>query len=107
MINLDFLLADDVKHKLIVHQLDFIGAFLQKKSRNWIFLKLDSRYGDYFPEYSSYFGSALRLLKAAYVMTNSGKLFLMSQQSGFLKQVSFNINVRCLNIISMHKMEQI
>ena len=38
-------------------------------------MKLDSRYADYFPEYSNYFGRALRLLKSMYGMTNSGKLF--------------------------------
>ena len=29
MSNMKYLLADDVKHKSRVHQLDFIGAFLQ------------------------------------------------------------------------------
>ena len=38
-------------------------------------MKLDSRYTDYFPEYSNYFGRASRLLKSIYGMTNSGKLF--------------------------------
>ena len=43
-----------------------------------VFVNLDSRYVDYFPEfpeYSKYFGRALRLLKSMYDMTNSGKLF--------------------------------
>ena len=38
-------------------------------------MKLHSKYADYFPEYSRYFGIALRLLKYMYGMTNSGKLF--------------------------------
>ena len=38
-------------------------------------MKLDSRYVVYFPEYSSYFGRASRLLKSMYVMTNYGNLF--------------------------------
>ena len=38
-------------------------------------MKLDSRYADYFPEYSSYFVIALRLLKYMYVITYSGKFF--------------------------------
>ena len=38
-------------------------------------MKLDSRCAGYFPEYSSYFGRALRLLKYMYGMINSGKLF--------------------------------
>ena len=38
-------------------------------------MKLDSRYADYFPENSSYFGRALILLKYMYRMTNYRKLF--------------------------------
>ena len=39
-------------------------------------MKLDSIYADYFIEYLSYLGRALRLLKSMYGMTNSGKLFV-------------------------------
>ena len=53
MSNLKYFLADAVKHKARVQQLDFIGEFLQAKVKNRIFLKLDSRYTDYFPEYSN------------------------------------------------------
>ena len=38
-------------------------------------MKLDSRYADYFPEYSDYFETALILLKFIYGMTNSRNLF--------------------------------
>ena len=38
-------------------------------------MKLDSRYAEYFPEYSSYLGRDLRLMKSMYGMTNSVKLF--------------------------------
>ena len=38
-------------------------------------MKLDSRYADYFPEYSNYFGIAFRLFKSMYGITNYGKLF--------------------------------
>ena len=48
MRNLKYFLADAVKHKTTVHQLYFIGAFLQEKVKNRIFVKLDSRYADYF-----------------------------------------------------------
>ena len=47
-----YFFADATKHKVIFHQLDFIGALLQVKVRNIVFLKLDSRYTDYFPEYA-------------------------------------------------------
>ena len=43
MRNLKYLLADATKHKAIVHQLDFIGSFLQEKVKNRVFVKLDSR----------------------------------------------------------------
>ena len=49
MRTLKYLLADAVNHKARVHQLDFIGAFLQAKFKNGVFVKLDSRYADYFP----------------------------------------------------------
>ena len=75
MRTLEYYLADAVKHKARVHFLDFIGEFLQENFKNSVFLKLDSRYVDYFPSYSNYFGRALRLFKSMYGMNNSGKLF--------------------------------
>ena len=72
---LKYFLEYAVKHKERVHQLDFIGSFLQEKVKNGVFVKFDSRYADYFLEYLDYFGRALRLLKSMYVMNNSGKLF--------------------------------
>ena len=47
--NLKYYLVDVVKHKARVHQLDFIEALLQSKFNNGVFVKLDSRYADYFP----------------------------------------------------------
>ena len=57
-------LSDSVKHKARVHSLDFIGAFLKVLVRNRIFVNLDSRYADYFPEHSNYFGRTLISLKS-------------------------------------------
>ena len=59
MRTLKYFLADETKHKARVHQLDFIGAFLQEKVNNKVFVKLDSRYSDYFPEYSKNFFKSL------------------------------------------------
>ena len=56
-------------------QLDFIEAFLQAKVKGRVFVTLDAKYGDYFPEYREYFGRPLRLLRSMYGMTISGKLF--------------------------------
>ena len=72
MRTLKYFLADATKHKARVHQLDFIGAFLQAKVKSKVFVKLDSRYADYFPEYSNYSGIVLRLLKSMYGMNNYG-----------------------------------
>ena len=56
MINLKYFLEDAAKHKARVHQLYFIGLFLLAKLKNRVFVKLDIRYTDYFPEYAQYFG---------------------------------------------------
>ena len=68
-------MSDATKHKATVHQLDFIEAFFQAKANNRVFVKLDSRYTYYFPEYAKYSGRYLRLLNSMYGMTNSEKLF--------------------------------
>ena len=52
MKNLKYFLEDATKHKSIVNQLYFIGELLQAKFKNRVFVKLDSIYADYFPEYS-------------------------------------------------------
>ena len=52
MRTLNYFLADAAKHIARVHQLDFIGAFLQAKVKNRVFVKLYMRYAAYFPEYS-------------------------------------------------------
>ena len=97
MRNLKYLLTDAVKHKARVHQLDYIGAFFQAKVKNRVFVKLDSRYVDYFPEYSNYFGRALRLLNSIYGMNNSGKLFADELKEWFLEagfiQYQFHISI--------------
>ena len=69
MRTLKYFLADAAKNKARVHQLYFIGEFLQAKLKNRVFVKLDIRYTDYFPEYAQYFGRTLRLLKSMYGMT--------------------------------------
>ena len=90
MRNFKYSLAYAFKHNIILHQLDFIGVFLQAKVKNKVFVKLDSRYTYYFPEYSNYFGISLRSLISMYCMTNSGKLFddeltECLLESGFIK----------------------
>ena len=55
MSTLNYFLADAAKHKARVHQLDFIGEFLQANVKNRVFVKLYMRYAYYFPEYAQYF----------------------------------------------------
>ena len=75
MRTLKYFLADATKHKARVYQLYFIGAFLQAKVKNRVFVKLNIRYTYYFPEYANDFGRALVLFKSMDGMTNYGKLF--------------------------------
>ena len=49
MRKLKYFLADAAKYKARVHQLDFIGAFLQANVKDRVFFKLDKRYEAYFP----------------------------------------------------------
>ena len=75
MRTLKYFFADSSIHKERVHQLDLIGAFLQANVNHRISVKLDSRYGEYFPKYAKYFGRPLRINKSMYGITTYGNLF--------------------------------
>ena len=98
MRTLKYFLADSFNHKSRVHQLDCIGELLQSNVKHRVFLKLYSRYGDYFPECCNYFVIPLRLNKSICGMTNYGQLFsdditnLMIDVSGF-KKSQFQISI--------------
>ena len=79
MRNLNFI-ADDSKHKSRCHQLNFIVVFLQANVNHRVFVKLDSRYGEYFPEYANYFGRPL---------TNYGKIFSDELTNWLIYEVGF------------------
>ena len=72
--------------------------FIQANVKNIFFMKLDSRYGEYFPEYATYFGIPLIPKKSIYGMNNSWKLFadeltnVMIYEAG-LKQYKFQMYV--------------
>ena len=53
MRTLKYFLDYVAKQNTIFHQLDIIGVFLQAKFKKRAFVKLDSTYADYFPEYSN------------------------------------------------------
>ena len=105
MRTLKHFLADTAKHRARVHQLDFIGAFLQANVKNRVFVKLDMRYVAYFPEYTQYFGRSLKLLKSMYGMTNSGKVFADDLTELLIKEGLCSHNVRCQSTISMQLMD--
>ena len=56
MRNLKYFLEDAAKHNERVNQLDFTEAFIQSNVKHSFFMKLDSRYGEHFPEYTNYYG---------------------------------------------------
>ena len=78
--------------------MDLIGAFLQANVKHRVFVKLDSRYGEYFPEYANYFGIPLRLNKSMYGINNYRKLFsdeitnLLIDEAG-IKHSKFQMSV--------------
>ena len=90
MMTFKYSVADALNHKARVNQLGCIVTFLQAKVKNRVFVNLESRYADCFPEYSSYFGIALRLLKYIYGVTNSVKLFADELTYWFINEAEFN-----------------
>ena len=85
-----YFLADYSKHKSRVNQQDFIGAFLEANVKHKLFVELDIRYGEYFPEYDRYFGRQLRLYKSIYGMTNYVKLFADKIINFMIYEAGFN-----------------
>ena len=88
---LDYFLDDAAKHKEVLHQLELVGAFRQSNVKHRVFVKLDIRYGEYFPEYANYFGRPLILKNAIYGMNNKGESFTykltncMIDEAGFIQ----------------------
>ena len=54
------------------------------------------RYAAYFPEYTQYFGRALKLLESMYGMTNSSKLFADELTKWFVDTVGKRFHVNFL-----------
>ena len=91
MRTLKYFLEDSSNDKARVQQLDSIGEFIQANVKHIVSVKLNSRYGEYLPEYSNYFRIQLILNKSMYGINNSGKLFddeltnWLNYESGFNK----------------------
>ena len=90
MRTLTYFLADFANHKARLHQLGFIGAFLQASVKHRVFLKFDIKYGEYLPWYAKYFGSPLRLKKSMYGVTNSGIFFPDELTNWLIDEAGFN-----------------
>ena len=85
--------------------MDLIGLSLQTNVKHRVFVKLDSRYGEYFPEYANYFVITLRLKNSMYGMTNFGNLFSDELTNWLIDKAGFKIpNVKCLHFTSMNQM---
>ena len=56
-----------------VRQLDYVGAFLQARCKNRVFVSLPSEYAKHFPKFEAYFNRPLLLKKTIYGLTVSAK----------------------------------
>ena len=66
-------LADAIRNKASVHQLDFIQAFIQSETKKRIFIILDKEYETFCPHLAEHLGRPLRLRKCLYGADFSGK----------------------------------
>ena len=99
-------MVDSAYHKARLHQLDFIGEFLQTNVKNGVFMNLDSRYAEYFQNIQVNLEETWDYWNLCMQCLTLESYLLMSWNSGYLRQASLNINARCIFIISMHHMEQ-
>eukprot|EP00957_Ditylum_brightwellii_P209650 15362653-Ditylum_brightwellii.AAC.1 len=77
MKGLRMFLSTAAKLKKRFKQADFIGVYLQDKATGRFFVRLPEIYKQYFTTMSKYFGRPLRLRKAIYGLTLSGKLWVI------------------------------
>jgi hypothetical protein len=85
---LKMFLAHTSRCKARVKQLDFVGAFLQAKTRSRVFVIIPPIYGVLFPEYKAFCGKPVRLAKSMYGMTLSGKYWFLDLQD-YLFELGF------------------
>ena len=68
-------MADAIANNSIIHQLDFIQAFIQSDTKKRIFVLLDQEYETFCPRLKEHFGRPLRLKKCLYGAYFSGKFW--------------------------------
>ena len=100
-----YFLVYAAKHKARVHQLKFIGTFLREKVKigylwSWtVDMQIFIQNIQINLEEPWYYWSTCM------VWITLGTYLLMSQQNGYLRQILFNLNSRCICIISMYQMK--
>ena len=67
-------MADAIANNSIIHQLDFIQAFIQSNTKKRIFVLLDQEYKTFCPKSKEHFGRRLRLRKCFYGANFSDQL---------------------------------
>lgn len=80
------ILALAATFKRRVKQGDFIGAFLQARARSRIFIRLDPKYKEHFPELTKWFGVPLLLKRGIYGLSVSGKYWAQESAEWLLAQ---------------------
>ncbi len=97
--SLKMFLAHDSRIKARVKQLNFVGAFLQAKTRSRMFVTIPKIFGILFPEYENYCGRPILLAKSMYGTTLSGKYWYMDLLEHLLEmKFKPSLNVPCLFI---------
>ena len=90
----------------IVHQLYFIGAFLQVNPKNEYFWSWKVDMQNIFHNIQVTLEESWDYLNLCMEWLTVESSFLVIWQSGWLNQSSFNINYRCLCIINMYQTEK-
>ena len=90
----------------MLYQLDFIGEFLEAKVKNRVFAKLDRDMQITLQNIQITLEEPWYYWSLCMEWLTLESYLLMSWQSGYLRQASFNLNSRCLFIISMHQMKK-
>jgi hypothetical protein len=93
--SLKMFLADAARNRCRIHQLDFVGAFLQANVRGRIFVSLPNIYRDIWPEFKVNCGRPLRLVKSMYGMTYSGKYWYLDFKPYHLKMIHNLTQICC------------
>ena len=85
----DVFIADAIKNKTQIFQLDFIQAFIQSDLKNRMFVILDKEYEQFCPIFKKHFGRPLRLRKCLYGGYFGGKCWYETLDQFLTKDLGF------------------